>query len=177
VLLLVVAMLISGCGQAAMGSGVSPRAAYPQRLTPDGYLGLRFVREPVAEKKFTHLASDVLVTEGRMYTIREAATVQGSMEVAIFQRRIDSQDPSVQTQVERGLGGGFSTQRFGPMRIRTAKRSSQRMYLWFPPENNVMVLLVFRDEYPQPDRAVLGTAAYIKGLDLDRVAPALDVKG
>jgi hypothetical protein len=171
-LLVLLSVLLAGCGGGG-GSLAAAPTALPERMTPEGYLGLHFVREPLAEREFAKAGSDALISQGQMYSVREGSTVQGTLEAAVFERRVNSRLLKVRDQVEAGLGGGFSTRRFGTLQVRVAVRGQQKVYLWFPPDRDAMMLLVMRGEYEHPDQAALGILAYANGLELDQIADAL----
>lgn len=166
--------LLGGCGGAAADG--PPPAEFPESITPTDFLGLRFQREPVAEREFARTGDTSLVEKGHVYTVREGSRVQASLEVAVLERTVDVRDLEAQAEIESGLGGGFRSEYFGPIRIRAASRGGQRVFLWFPPERNVMMLLVVRKEYDQARRLALGTFAHVRGIDLRRLEPVLSLE-
>lgn len=164
---LLLALLLTACG-AAQGSEPAP-AAFPPSLPPDGLLGLAFTREPTAETEYARAGADGLVADGRVFTMREGETVQGVLQVGLFKEGYDTGDRKVRTQVERGIAGAFSTFHVGTIRLRVAERPEQRLYLWFPPERNAMVLVVLRKEYQQPDELIRKLVGSLRGLPVDRL--------
>lgn len=168
---LVLIFALGSCG--ASGDAVKAKApmTFPPNIPPKGLLGLRFVREPGAEKEYARAGADGLVAQGRVYTLHEGAAVQGALQIGVFKPQVDASDPTVQAQIEGGIGGAFKTYRFGPARIRIGERPEQRLYLWFPPDRNAMILMVLRNQYLRPEELIRKTVASVRGLDLDRLAP------
>lgn len=159
-------LLLPGCatGGATAASSKSV-SALPERIVPEHALGVRFVREPLAEEKYAGVGDEVLVSDGRVFTIHEGETVQGAVQVAVFRESVDAREDRVQRQVAAGLGGAFEVVRFGTIRLRVAERADQRMVLWFPPERNIMVLIVARAEYQEPVQLAQAVAMHMRGFD------------
>lgn len=169
-LVLVALLLASGCVQQGGFDGAEVPTAYPERIAPeppDSILGLQYVREPTAELEYANYKGKPLVTEGRVFTIRDALETQGSLQVALFKKKLDGSSPEVQAKIERGIGGGFVTAPIGTIKLRRRELPEQILYLWFPPERNVMVLFTMRRKFAKADEAVVATIAYMRGLDAE----------
>lgn len=172
-MVVLLAMLMSGCAQQAGLEGASAPVSYPDRIAPeapDTLLGYKFQRELEAESAYTNVGNRALVSDGRVWTVRKGEVVEGSLQVSLLRKDLDGRDASVQAQVEKGLGGAFQDEQIGYVTLRTRNLPEQRLYLWFPPERNVMVLMVFRKKFadgPRVARAVLG---YVRGIAPDLLA-------
>jgi hypothetical protein len=170
VAVVLIALLLGGCVRQGGFDGAEVPSEYPERVAPDpseSIQGLTFVRESVAEEEYDDPKGRPLVTEGRVYTLHDATQVQGSLQVALFKPELDSSDLAVQTKIERGLGGGFNNYRIGTVKLRRRELPEQILYLWFPPERNVMVLYTMRRKYAEADEFVTAAIAHQRGLDAD----------
>lgn len=145
----------------AAGRGLLPRLV-PE--PPESLEGYTFVREPRAEEEYGRVGKLALVHRGRVFTIRRGTVVQGSVQEAEFDPGIDSHRASVQAQVEKAIGGGFSTVHYGTTRLRVAKLPQQRVVLWFPPERNVMVVFDLRRRFSDADLLVRSVIRYSRGV-------------
>ena len=166
-LVLVLAAFLSGCSQQAGLEGASAPVSFPSRIVPEApetLLGYQFRREPSAESAYTRVGDAALVSEGRVWTVRSGEVVEGSLQVALLRKDLDGRDPTVQEKVEQGLGGAFRDEQVGFVTLRTRDLPEQRLYLWFPPDRNVMVLMVFRKQFPDGPRLARGVLAHIRGL-------------
>jgi hypothetical protein len=178
--LLVLVALLSGCAQQAGLEGASAPVSYPDRIVPEEpetLLGYRFQREQDAEGVYAKVGDRALVSEGRVWTVRSGEVVEGSVQVALLRDDLDGREPKVQEQVEKGLGGAFRDEQVGFVTLRTRDLPEQRLYLWFPPERNVMILMVFRKQFtdgPRVARAVLG---YVRGVRPELLADLPGAKG
>lgn len=176
-LLALVMMLGSGGCSVSSRSTARVPAAYPTEIVRDGVLGLRFVREELAEREYVEAKEDALVSEGRVFTIHEGDSVQGAVQISLFRPEVDGTDAGIQEQVEEGIGGHFETVRIGTARLRSTERPEQRLYLWFPPERNAMVLVVVRKQYTQPIELVRRLALTMRGIDPSLVADPPPLRG
>jgi hypothetical protein len=131
--------------------------AYPDPLLPPTVLGMPVERQPHVEGEYDKPGRAGLVEEGRVFTVRDGGTVQGSIQVAVLKADVNGRSRDVQEGVERGLGsaGGFRTVRFGTVRLRVLDTAEQRVFLWFPPDRNVMELFVMRKTFANADEFVL----------------------
>lgn len=162
----VIALVLGGCGNAPDGSKVA--AAYPDPLVPSSVLGYDITREATVEDQYAEPGDRALVSQGRVFTIRGEDAVQGSFQVALFKPDVDGADAEIQRGIERGLGAadGFESARVGLIRLRTLELTEQRMFLWFPPDRNVMELWVMRKDFPDAEAVVRSMIAHQRGLDL-----------
>jgi transglutaminase-like putative cysteine protease len=151
---LVIAMLLPGCGRAA--SAPAP-ATYPQPLMPATIGGYRIERQADIEGSCASNQKALLISECRMYTLRDQAdAVQASIQIAVFKSDIDNAKAAVQAGIEGDLGSreAFRTHRYGPVRVRSFQAAEQQFFLWFPPEHNLMQLFSFRKAFGDAEPVV-----------------------
>jgi hypothetical protein len=114
-------------------------------ILPTDALGYAFEREARLEGSYREPGEATLATGGRVFTIRKGTVVAGSFQVAVLRPDVDGRDRDVQEQIERTLQtGGFETNHYGPIRLRTLRKAEQVLWVWFPPDRNVMELFVLR---------------------------------
>jgi hypothetical protein len=130
---------------------------FPDPLLPAQVLGFPIERQVAVESQYAKPGDAGLVREGRVFTIRKAASIQGSVQVSLLKPDVDGRDPDVQSSVERGLGSseGFRTIHVGTVRLRAIELAEQRVYAWFPPELNVMELFIMRRGFEEAEQVVL----------------------
>lgn len=180
VLLFVAALALTGCVEQGGLEGGGPPAEYPAQVAPppDGeLLGLKFVPRAEAAEEHARVGADALVTDSQFFTIHQDDVVQGSLQVSRFRPELDAGDEGVQAQVQQGVGGGFSLRRVGTIRLFVRDTPEQTFYLWFPPERNVMVLLVMRNRFPLREQVVWGVLGYQRGLPPEVLAQAAVDRG
>lgn len=173
--MLIVSVVLGACARPAQQARAP--LAFPPHLPPKVSLGLRFLPEPLGAKEYAKAGREGLVREGLVYTIHEGNAIQGALQVGVFKPEVDTTNADAQAEIEAGIGGAFRTYRFGTARIRFGKRPQQRLYLWFPPERNAMVLLILRNEYLHPEELVRQLVASVRGLDLNKLVPIEALKG
>jgi hypothetical protein len=167
-------LLAAGC---SLGStkGVVPAESLPPSVMPT-IPGYQVIEQTNLAKQFTEAGSQSLVQGGVVYVVRNGATVDGSVQVSLFKKGINSQDSSVQQGIEKNLdsaGGGFSTQHLGFVHLLEAEIGQTDVYLWFPPEHNVMELFVMRSGFAEAGQIVRLVIDHQLGL----VAPTAPTAG
>jgi transglutaminase-like putative cysteine protease len=171
-LLLLAGAALPGCASQSGRPKASP--GYPDKTVPDGLLRYTFAREAKVEDRFRKPRSVALVSEGRVWTIHEGDVIQGSVQISLFKPTVDGQDASVEHQVERGVAGSdFTTVHAGLARLRVVDLPEQRMFVWFPPDRNAMVLVVTRKKFTEADRLVRALLAYQRSIVLTPEASAV----
>jgi len=160
------AMLLTTCGGAAGGAASKP--AVPADLVPAALGRLHFQREPVAEAQFAKAGADSLVTGGRVYTVRHDDVVEGDVQVERFTSDVDTEDLQDSRtvyctensddcsgdQAFKGIQADIGNSRFQRVYVDGWRGylmtlSDQRIYLWFPPHTQTMVLMVLRSGFTQ----------------------------
>jgi hypothetical protein len=156
-------VLFGACGGAARAA--APSTYFPS-LLPDKVGAYEFHRETAVEDQFKKPGSRAIVSEGRVFTVRDGDTVQGSIQVALFKPGVDNQDHRVQDGVQRGLGAaaGFRLVHYGVIHLLELDTAEQRVFLWFPPERNVMELFVMRKKFVNAESVVTAVIAHQRGL-------------
>ena len=164
---------LSACAPRQAGlEGASTAVKLPRSLVPeDGILGYQFVREADVEGRYRAKSStNLLVNDGRVFTIRHGSVVEGALQVALFRPDVDSQDRDIQREVERSIAPTFHTYQFGTIRLRVNESAQQRTFLWFPPDSNTMEVFVLRKEFADGLRVVRAVVAHQRGLDAEELA-------
>jgi hypothetical protein len=171
---LIALVTLAGCAHQGGFTGAEAPADYPASMVPappTTLAGLVFEREPKAERAYRQGGQHALVTDGRVYSMRDGSAIVGTLQVALLLPRLDGRNPHVQALLEGGLGGGFTDFDIGTIRMRTRDTVEQRLFLWFPPERNVMVLFVLSKSFSQAVQLVEQAAFYERGIDPDLLAP------
>lgn len=178
VLVAVVALLLSGCGQ-------ETRAAAPQlpdRLVPDAVGEFQLQREPLAEAKFDEVGDAALVTDGRVYTVRRGGEVLGSLQAANFKEKLLTGRKAVE-KVQKGLRasigtGDFTLQRIGNEPVYVLVQSELRILLWFPPGGGYYEMLDARQGFAEAEQVFLALLNFQRGrsADLDTADSVVDIR-
>ena len=167
------AVVVALVGPAFVPTPTPARAATPVALPeilPSTTLGYDLVREAELEDSFSAPGAAALVAEGRVYTIRKGSFIAGSFQVAVLREDVDGRDRAVQQQIESSLQtGAFTTRRYGPVRLRTLQKAEQVLWVWFPPDRNVVELVVLRADVE--DGPELVRELVRQQLELPLVAP------
>ena len=153
---LALAMAVTpGCSRSQVASADVP-VSLPADLVPDTIGDLRIQREKKLESEYAEVGRDALVSGGRVFTIRDSDdAIQGTFQAAVFKKQYDSTNRKVQNGVEEGIGSGrFETNHYGLVRLRVLELAEQKVYMWFPPDRNVMELWVMRKSFDSADSVV-----------------------
>jgi transglutaminase-like putative cysteine protease len=147
---------------------------FPDPMVPPTVLGFPLERQATVEAQYAKPGDAGLVSEGRVYTIRKGASIQGSVQISLLKPDVDGRSWKVQSSVERGLGSeeGFRTIHAGTVRLRTIDLSEQRIYAWFPPELNVMELFIMRKGFEEAEQVVLELIKYQRSAPPGSPGPA-----
>ena len=164
--IVVVLLGLAGCGSSSTAAGTSAPLGYPSRIIPDKVLAYDVSRVVAAEANFKKPGDLSLVSEGRVYSLRDDVSIQGSMQISVFNPDVNSHDREVQTGIESQLGSGtFHTVMFGTVRLREAYNSDLHFYVWFPPDHPVMEVFAIRRSVRDAEEIVRRVIAYQRGLD------------
>lgn len=155
-LVAVAALLLAvGCTQSKAGSDVP--SALPSPLIVGSPAGYTFEPQKTIDAKFAVKTSDSLISEGRLFTIRKGSTLQGSLQVTVFKKDVDGQDPKVQDGILKGLGAGgrgFQVVHYGLTKLYATNTGETVLYVWFPANLNVMQLFVLRSGFADAGKVV-----------------------
>jgi transglutaminase-like putative cysteine protease len=169
VVLVALAVLVAGCVQRT-SLAPAAKAALPERIVPAGLGDYTFVREEDAESAYAKAGHDAVVDPGRVFSIHQADTIQGSFQVAAFKPGFIARRDEVKRDVLADLGGGkFTLTRLGAERVYALRLPEQRMLLWFPPSGRYFVLLVARQDFEGAEDLFIRLLAYGRGEDPDHV--------
>ena len=142
---------VAGC---ALGNttGAAPPLTMPAAPPADLVANVTIQADPKYDSHFSKLRPSSLITAGRLLVIRSGPVIEGSLEVTLFKKGVNSQDPSVQEGIQRGLdvgARGFTVLHYGLVTLLSASVGQTQLYLWFPPDHNVMELFVMRQGFAQ----------------------------
>lgn len=164
------ALTATGCS-GGHTSGVVPPVSYPALIAPTTLGNYDFKEQTAEAKAFSAGGKDSLIQSGRLYSIRQGATVEGALQVTLFRSDVNAQDSHVQSGIEDGLGAGgrgFQTVHLGLVKLQALDTGDENLYLWFPPEHDVMELFVLRSKFTDGGSLVRSVIAYQLGLTLDQ---------
>jgi hypothetical protein len=155
--MLTLALLLCSCGQAVQAS---PRPL-DTKLVPSALGAYTLTREKGGESQFAKVGSAALVSGGLLYSIHATGATLGSIEVTVFKPEIDVEDinddslsghcttspddcqgHAILKGFQSNLGSGhFHRLYYGGERAYVTDLPDQRVYVWFPPGRNTMVIL------------------------------------
>lgn len=162
VVALLAVVFLGGCAAAPTVSSATPLVAYPSVLLPADLLGYQLLRVPAAEQIYhdAQYQPGLLVSDGKVWTIHQGTIIQGSIQISLFKPNYDSQKPTVQTAIEDQIGANYTPIRFGPVLIQLTQTSTERIFIWFPPQRDVMEIFVARTQWAQALQFVRAAIAY-----------------
>lgn len=159
------AVVLAGCGGST--NGHSPSQTLPPTVVPATLTGYQITQQPSLSRQLASRRSQSLVTSGDVYVIRSGATVDGSLQVSLFKSGVNGQDPSVERDIGQSLdsgGQGFQVEHVGIAKVLVAQTGDVLLYLWFPPEHNVMEVFVMRTGFADAGRLVHAIVDYQLGI-------------
>lgn len=138
----------------------------PLRLVPQTLGTLTFAEEPKAEASYLKAKrnADIMVSEGRVFTLHYGDVVEGSIQVSRFKPGYSGSDPEVVDAIKTSIGN-FRQFRGTLVPVWLNLTPDQRMYLWFAPHSDSMTLLVLRSSFTaaNSDAVARALAAYEAG--------------
>lgn len=169
-LLIVMALVWSSCvSQQGLGGDTAP-SGYPSTIadgTLPSVLGFDFIRESGVEGRYAKSPDRSLVRDGRFYSIRREGSIEGSLQVLRFRAKVSGRSTTIQQQIESSLGGSFTNHRVGTAAVRQRIKREQHLFLWFPPERNILVLLTVRPTLTEGPSLVTAVVGIVRGLPLE----------
>lgn len=140
----VIGAVLSSCG----GAAPIKAGPLPSRLVPAALGTLTFAEEVRAEAAYQKAKrdADIMVSEGRVFTIHNGDIVEGSIQISRFKAGYLSSDPEVVQAIEQSIGS-FASFHGARLSVWLDRTPDQRIYLWFPPRSDSMALLVLRDSF------------------------------
>ena len=131
-LLLAVVVALSACGDGddvLVPAAVDPALA-PEAL-PDG-LKLYENRDEDTLRAFANAGERTVVADGRIWEIRRADRLVGTLQIATLLPDIDLSDLEARdTIVRQILAGSVSSIRIGDVEVFTSTANDKAMYVWF----------------------------------------------
>jgi hypothetical protein len=157
IIMLLAVLLTASCAKQVEAA---PRAL-DDRLVPAQLGAYAFTREKGGEPQFQKAGPDALVSGGLLYSIHALGGTQGSVEVTVFKPDVDVEDINHESQsghcashpkecpgheilkgFQATLGSGhFHRVYYQDQRAYVADLPDQRIYVWFPPGKETMVIL------------------------------------
>lgn len=159
---LAVPVTLASCGSAA------PLKAgpLPARLVPAALGTLTFAEEAKAEASYLQARRnpDIMVSEGRVFTLHYGDVVEGSIQVSRFKPGYSASDPRVIEAIKASIGNFYDFSRTA-VPVWLDRTPDQRIYLWFAPHSDSMTLLVLRASFTgaNADSVARALAAYEAG--------------
>ena len=171
-MLLVVGLLLGGCGQAS--APVAAKLPVPFVPIAIGQYALR--ESAVAERAFAESGRASLVTDGRVWTVvAPDGTVKGSVQAAAFKPSLRSRLRQVQKGVRKSIGSGnFTLTRLGDRAVYFSTQSEEQMLLYFPPTGGYYELLDVRNDFADAQRLMSALLDYQQGVRSRPLPPELD---
>lgn len=155
---------------AAQGVTASPitpgarQAPLPARLAPARLAAFTITRERNAEADFTRPGNASLVNTGRVYVIRQGATVQASLQVARFRPGLSADSLVVREGVLSSLANGqFLPVRIGDVHAYALITENEVLYLAFGPAGRYYELLVAQPQFSDAGLLFAGLLDYAQG--------------
>lgn len=148
-LVMVLAVLtLSGCSSDEPRSA-EPKVAFPTRIAPTAIAGLQAREEPKAGEAYVAGAKDrdVIVSEGKVVSFSRNGLVQAALQVAQLKPGYTSTDDDVVRAIAESVGDVEELKPAGDRDLYALVDGTQRIYLWFPTEK-AMALLVVRTQVP-----------------------------
>ena len=126
-------------GQSGPGAVASRLPAEP---APDRLGDLRFLRESSAEKRLISVGKQSLISEGRVFTIRQGANVEGALQVAAFSPGVEATPDQLRDGVLRDLAPGHRDVRsVRGAEVYRAPAGENVWFLWFAPDGRYFDLM------------------------------------
>lgn len=163
-LVMVLAVLtLSGCSSDEARSA-EPVVAFPSRIAPTAIAGLQARQEPKAGEAYVAGAKDrdVIVSEGKVVSFSRNGLVQAALQVAQLKPGYTSTDDDVVRAIAESVGDVEELKPAGDRDLYALVDGTQRIYLWFPTEK-AMALLVVRTQVPEGAAEALARQLIIYG--------------
>ncbi len=147
--------------------------ALPDVVAPDVLGDVRFVREPDAEDAFREGSDRSLARDGMVFSLRQGDVVQGSLQVAALDPKVDTRSARTRDQVLQGLGDGqFRPTRIGEERVYRRVLPELTLLLSFTPNGRGYYLMASRAAYEDSERLFGSVLAFTRGERAAQLRPA-----
>jgi hypothetical protein len=146
----IAALLMVGCGSGQTAAVDASEVPFPTRLAPDEIAGMVVREEDTAQDAYSEGAIDenVIVDEGKVLSFSRKGLIQAALQVAQLKRGYVTSDDEVARAIADSLGEMDELRAQGDRELRVLRDGSQRVYLWFPTDK-AMALLVLRTQIPE----------------------------
>ena len=147
--------------------------ALPDKVAPEVVGDVRFVREQKAEAPFGRGTDRSLASSGQVFSLRQGDVVQGSLQVAALDPKVDTRAPKTRDQVLQGLGDGrFRPARIGEERVYRLDQPELTLLLSFTPNGRAYYLMASRGAYEDSERLFASVLAFTRGERAEQLRPA-----
>lgn len=160
---LLMALLMSGCVQDVDLTSSEP-APLPERIAPETLDGLELSREPAMEEPYTAENPDALVSDARVYSVRDQGEVVAALQVVAFKEALEDRQDEARAGVLEELGGSeFELHRLGNSYVYMQRLAEQQFFLWFPPEGAYYEMFIARNDFERAPETFAGILGYQLG--------------
>jgi hypothetical protein len=170
-LVVILALFLTGCAGPAKVHAMP--VAFPQRLAPSQIAGMTVQDEPKATATYLQHAKDksVIVSQGRVLSMSKSGLIQAALQVAELKPGYTAANRDVVRAITKSLGKVTPLRPAGTHRLWALDDGTQRIYLWFPTDNT-MALLVVRSQIPAGAAELLARSliGYADGAPIDEQA-------
>jgi transglutaminase-like putative cysteine protease len=152
---------LGGCG--GRGDDAKAPSTFPNPIAPQRVLDRYDIeRRPEIEGEFKRPKGNALVTDGRVFTVRDGDTIQGSIQISVLRPDVDGDSWEVQRGVMSDLGAirAFTMRHYGTIHLEVMQTAEEQVFVWFPPEHNVIQLFLMRKTFDDATKVVLAVIAH-----------------
>lgn len=131
-----VSLAASGCGgkkHAAAAPKPVPLSLVPASIDMGGDIGKLSVEEyKDARKQFAQAGTKSMVADGRLYEIRNGATLVATLQISTLQPKIDlTKKKQRETLLDILTKGGYSSIKVRGIDVATTEEAQKTSYVWF----------------------------------------------
>lgn len=162
--LFLVLLVLTSCG-----SGIPPAgpAELPDRLVPVRIGRYEIQRELSAEKAFEQVGDDSLVSEGRVYTVRDGEDILATFQAGAFKSAARINEVATRAGIANNIGtGSFEVTRIGPDPVNLLRLPGRRVFLSFAYDGDFYQLFEALEEFDDADEVFGAILAYQRGDDI-----------
>jgi hypothetical protein len=178
--LVTVALVVGaiGCGDAPLPPAppAVPVNLAPASLAPD----LGFEEFTDAKKAFAEAGTSSLVADGKLWQIRRAATLIGTLQISTVKRDVSTADVRDRRDILAAVmtGAAYETVDVGGVAVARASRADKTLFVWFGA--NLFEVLQLKGTKVDPDAVINALLAHqladgkltpVGTVDEDEVAP------
>lgn len=153
--------LLAGCGEVPLPP---PPAAVPVELVPASLAPDLGISEFAgARSAFADAGETSLVADGRLWEIRRAATLIGTLQIATVKDDVSTADPEDRSDILAAVmtGASYETVDVGGVAVARASRADKTLFVWFG--TNLFEVLQLKGTKVDPDAVVAGLITHQLG--------------